>query len=49
MLWLRSLNKNKRLLLYQVTQKNLIKFQVQTSLPYIPQTIVCAHTTTNLP
>ena len=27
----------------------MIEFQVQTSLSYIPQTVVCVYTTTNLP
>ena len=34
-LWLKILSKGKRQLLYWVTQKNSIEFQVQDSLPYI--------------
>ena len=49
LLWLKPLSKDERLLLYWVTQKNSINFQVQTSLPYIPQTVVCMYNTTNLP
>ena len=36
LLWLKILCKDKRWLLYWVTQKNLMEFQVQNSLPYIP-------------
>jgi len=32
-----------------LTQENLIEFQVQTNLPYIPQTVVCVHTTLSYP
>jgi len=35
MLWLKSLYKDKKLLLYWVTQKNSIEFQIQASLPYM--------------
>ena len=30
-------------------QENSIEFQVQTSLSYIPQTIICAYTTLSYP
>jgi len=39
----------KSTLLYWVTQKNLIEFQVQTIIPYILQIMVYVHTVTNLP
>ena len=40
--------KIKDILLYWITQENLMEFLVQTSLPYILQTMICVYTTTNL-
>ena len=49
LLWLKFLSEDKRQLLYWVIQENSIEFHIQTNLPYILQTMVCAHTTINLP
>ena len=35
--------------LYWLIQENSIGFQVQTSLSYIPQTMICAYTTLSYP
>ena len=45
---LRLSNKSKEKSYIEFIQENSIEFQVQDSLSYILQTIVCVHITTNL-